>query len=120
MRWVDQALASLLGHTPAELTGRMFEEITHPEDINLDSHLAERLFAGSLATYRIQKRFVRKDKSIVRLDVQASVIRDTDGAVLYGLALVKQPDPNAPVLPADRIDAGVSEADRIRRAVLDS
>lgn len=113
MLWVDDALAEMLGHGGQSLVGRSFEEITHPQDVDLDSHLAEKLFSGKLASYQIEKRFIRKDGSITRLDVHASLVKGPDGNAMYGLAVVAQVD-----LPGTG-QATLSEADRIRRAVLD-
>lgn len=120
--WVDSVLASLLGYSQAELAGRAFEEITHPPDRNLDSHLADRLFSGTLAVYQIEKRFIRKDQSLIRLNVHASVVRDVDGSPLYGIGIVRPVDgPTGGTEAATQTDqAKDGEEDRIRRAMFGS
>lgn len=121
MCWVDAALADLLGYKPHELMGRPFEEITHPPDRDLDSHLAERLFAGSLATYRIEKRFIRKDKSLVQLEVNASVIRDVNGTPLYGIGIVRSVEESSgSTAGSGMTPVTETEQERIRRAIFGS
>jgi PAS domain S-box-containing protein len=118
IRWADDVLAGMLGYAPADLVGVAFEAITFPADRDLDSKLAERLFGGSLTTYQITKRFVRKDQSIIRFDLHASLIRDIDGTVLYGIGMLR----NLPAPGADQTGDGStaeSEHDRIRRAILE-
>jgi PAS domain S-box-containing protein len=88
MLWVNPELARLLKFEPHEMIGRTFEEITHPEDVALDSHLAERLMKGELDRYEFIKRFVDKSGAVVVLHLYASLISDPANRPLYALALV--------------------------------
>lgn len=86
---VNEALASLLGYTPQELIGRTFVEITHPDDVHTDAELAKRLFAGEIPEYRIEKRYIRKDGSTAWVQLTATLVRDTDGTPVSGLAIIQ-------------------------------
>ncbi|MDH3593109.1 MAG: PAS domain S-box protein [Planctomycetota bacterium] len=87
-RFLNDSMCSMLGHERDELIGRTFLEVTHPEDRELDQELAGRVFRGEIPDYRIRKRFVRKDGSVVTGDLQATVIRDESGNVAWGLATI--------------------------------
>ncbi len=76
---VNDALCEMLGYTRAELLECTFRQITHPEDIDRDAAAIEGALSGALQTYRAEKRYLRKDGSLVWMAVQASVIRDADG-----------------------------------------
>lgn len=89
LRRVNAALCKALDYTEAELLQQRFVDITHADDIARDMALAEQLFRGEIPTYRIEKRFVRKNGTLAWLDVTAILIRSDDGEPIYGLAMVE-------------------------------
>lgn len=89
LRRVNSALCRALDYPAAELLDQRFADITHADDIKRDVELANQLFRGEIPSYRIEKRFVKKDGSLAWLDVTALLIRDEKGAPLYGLAMVE-------------------------------
>ncbi|MFL6231135.1 MAG: PAS domain S-box protein [Pyrinomonadaceae bacterium] len=86
---VNEALCEVLGYSRRELLKRTFVDITHPDDVGKDVVLAGRLFRGEIPSYRLEKRFTTKDGRLVWLDLTALVIRNWQGAPLYGLAMVE-------------------------------
>lgn len=89
LRRVNSALCRALDYPAAELLDQRFVDITHADDIKRDVELANQLFRGEIPSYRIEKRLVKKDGSLAWLDVTALLIRDDNGAPLYGLAMVE-------------------------------
>ena len=89
MRRVNEALCQALGYTASELLNRRFIEITHPDDVVRDTNLAAKLFRGEIPSYRIEKRFVKKNGDLAWLDVTALMIRGDRGDPLYGLAMIE-------------------------------
>lgn len=85
---VNAALAAIVGREPADLVGRSFADITHPDDIDANVALARQVFAGELPSYRIEKRYLRPDGEPVWVDLTATAVRDAAGGVRYGLAMV--------------------------------
>lgn len=86
---VNAAFCRMLGYSGEELTGSTFVEVTHPEDVERDVEQARKLFAGEISSYRMEKRYVRKDGEIIWGHLTASVIRDREGSPLYGLGIVE-------------------------------
>ncbi|WP_051261291.1 PAS domain S-box protein [Desulfovibrio inopinatus] len=62
---VNDRLCEMLGYSPEELKSMSWTDITHPEDLENDIKLFERLLAGRLDGYVVEKRFVKKDGSII-------------------------------------------------------
>ena len=88
-RRVNAALCKALGYAASELLERKLVDITHADDIVRDTRLADKLFRGEIPSYRIEKRFIKKDGQLAWLDVTALLIKDEHGHPLYGLAMVE-------------------------------
>jgi two-component system cell cycle sensor histidine kinase/response regulator CckA len=86
---VNGALCRMVGYSEVELLQRSFVDITHPDDLQADLELAERLFRGEMPFYKLQKRYIKKSGEIIWIDLTGSVIRDKDGEVMYGLAMIE-------------------------------
>jgi len=89
MRRVNKALCTALGYEADELLKRKFIEITHPDDVQRDRLLADRLFRGEIPSYRLEKRFITKQGTEAWLDLTALLVRTKKGKPLYGLAMVE-------------------------------
>jgi diguanylate cyclase (GGDEF)-like protein/PAS domain S-box-containing protein len=86
---VNSSLCELVGYKKEELEKLTFQEITHPED--LEPHLAnvQRLLDGSITSFNMEKRYIRKDRQIVWAQLTSSVIRDSDGVPMYLVAQIE-------------------------------
>ncbi|HSI33661.1 MAG TPA: EAL domain-containing protein [Tepidisphaeraceae bacterium] len=76
---VNGAFARMLGYEPADLAGRTIAQVTHPDDLAADADDAARVIAGRIPNYRMEKRYVRRDGSVVWGALTASVLRDAGG-----------------------------------------
>ncbi|MFQ5822964.1 MAG: PAS domain S-box protein [bacterium] len=86
---VNTVLCKMLGYTEQELIALTFLDITHPEENKKDVHFAERLFRGEIPYYKIEKRYIKKNKEILWGTLTASIIRDEYGKPLYGLGMIE-------------------------------
>ena len=86
---VNAALCDLLGMSTDDLCRIGFADLTHPDDLakNLDLH--ERLFAGELRTYQMEKRFRHAEGHWVWTRVSVSLLRDEDGRPIYSVDQVE-------------------------------
>ena len=86
---VNSALAHMVGYSVEELTQKTFAEITHPDDVQVDIELAERLFKREIPFYRMQKRYIKKTGETIWINLTASILMGRDGEPLHGLAMVE-------------------------------
>jgi PAS domain S-box-containing protein len=76
----NQWFCDLVGYSRDELLGMRMQEITHPDDVGRNVDALERAKAGAGdGRYHIEKRYVRKDGSIVWVTVSSAVVRDAEG-----------------------------------------
>jgi two-component system, cell cycle sensor histidine kinase and response regulator CckA len=73
------ALEEIFGYTSAELQNLTFFDLSHPEDVDRTRELHHALVRGELEGYRFEKRYLRKDGTVLWADVSVSPIRDPDG-----------------------------------------
>ncbi len=87
-RWlnVNNRLCEMLGYSSAELTNMTWEEVTHPDDVQVDLDQYSRLLVGEIDRYSLDKRFCRKDGTIIYTHLTASCQRQPHRSVEYIIA----------------------------------
>jgi two-component system, cell cycle sensor histidine kinase and response regulator CckA len=82
-------LCRILGYDRDELLTKNWSELTHPDDLAADVLQFNRVFAGEIDGYSLDKRFMRKDGRIVDVTMSVNSVRDPRGSVDYFVALVQ-------------------------------
>jgi PAS domain S-box-containing protein len=81
---VNKALAEMLGYSVIELTGKYFGDITHPDDIEASKNLVNSfLIKKGFQSTPLQKRYIRKDGSIIWSEISSSLVLDDDSKPSY-------------------------------------
>jgi two-component system sensor histidine kinase UhpB len=90
-RWrrVNQRLCDILGYTAEELSRLTVQDVTHPEDREASLEQVRRVLAGGNPTFEIEKRYVRKDGSVVWGQTTVSLIRGLDGRPKYFIPVIQ-------------------------------
>lgn len=75
-RWinVNQSICDMFGYTREEMLQRTFMDMTHPDDIAEDMGYVKQLLNHEIDNYRMEKRFFRKDGSIIWILLSASLV----------------------------------------------
>jgi PAS domain S-box-containing protein len=107
------ALCEMLGHDADVLITKSFQDITHPDDLDADLRLFEQTLAGEISSYRITKRYLRADGSILVGDLSVALLRDPRGAPIHFISQVV--DLSERQAFVDRLDAAEAAADAERR-----
>jgi PAS domain S-box-containing protein len=84
-RWlrVNDELCEITGYPRTELSGMTFQDITHPDDLQKDLDHLNRLLVGEIRSYSTEKRYLRKDGSVVWINLTVSAVVDTSGHLKY-------------------------------------
>lgn len=86
---VNRRFAEITGYPVEELIGKTFLEITHPEDRSSNEALYYTTMRGPSSEYTMDKRYIRKDGSIVWASIAISFVRDESGRPLYTIGVIE-------------------------------
>lgn len=76
---VNGSFCELLGYTEQELYGMTFQQLTHPDDLPGNLVLLERMLAGEIDRYEVEKRVRHKDGRYIWVRARTSLQRHADG-----------------------------------------
>jgi two-component system, sensor histidine kinase and response regulator len=86
---VNRSLCELVGYAEADLLARSFQDITHSDDLEADVHSRDRVLAGAIRTYEMEKRYVHQDGHPVWVLLAVSLVQDANGQPLHFVAQVQ-------------------------------
>src|SRR5262245_51134002 len=86
---VNDEICKILGYERDELLKMTWAEMTHPDDLAADIANFERVMAGEIDGYKLDKRFIRKDGRIIDTTISVKALRAADGAVDHFIALLE-------------------------------
>jgi PAS domain S-box-containing protein len=94
-RWlrVNQRLCEIVGYSSEELLELTFQDITHPNDLEKDLDYLRQMIAGEIETYSMEKRYIRKDKTIVWIELTVSLVSENSPVETRNCASLPQPVP---------------------------
>jgi PAS domain S-box-containing protein len=64
------------------------QDITHPDDLAADLAQVKRMLDGTIDSYDMDKRYVRKDGAIVWTRLSVGCVRKSDGSIDYFISIV--------------------------------
>ena len=85
----NEYLCSITGYSREELLSKSFQDITHPADLEADLAQLRRMLSGEINSYKMEKRYLRKDGSIVWVRLTVSAVRNAEGAAEYFISVVE-------------------------------
>jgi PAS domain S-box-containing protein len=84
---VNQRFCEVVGYSAEELLQKNYQEITHPDDIGISDEHLQRLVIGAAEPF-FEKRYLRKDGSIVWVNLAVSLVRGADNSPKYFIAFI--------------------------------
>jgi PAS domain S-box-containing protein len=90
-RWlrVNDRLCAIVGHSREELLALRFQDITHPDDLAADLSVVDQLLSGEITTCSLEKRYIRRDHSLVWANLAVSLMRTAAGEPRHFIVVVE-------------------------------
>ena len=81
---VNRRYGEILGYPVEELVGRSWQDVTHPDHLDENRTRATEIESGALTTYLTEKRYIRRDGSIVWVELAVKrVVEEATGACFH-------------------------------------
>jgi PAS domain S-box-containing protein len=90
-RWlqVNDKVCEIVRYSRDELLKMRFQDITYPDDLEAELTQLEKMTAGLADTYAGEKRYIRKDGSVVWVSLRVSTVRGPDRRVKRFIVVVE-------------------------------
>jgi two-component system, sensor histidine kinase and response regulator len=86
---INQTFCDIIGYAREELIGKPFLDLTHPDDSLVERDMYAALLRGEVPSYSLEKRYIRKDGSLIWIDMNVSLQCDAAGRPIYGIAILQ-------------------------------
>lgn len=105
-RWVqvNDKLCTIVGYERDALLGLTFQDHTHPDDLETDLGYVQRLLAGTLSSYSMEKRYIRKNGAIAWVNLTVALVRTPKGKPDYFVSVIED------IQPRKEAEAALDEA----------
>jgi diguanylate cyclase (GGDEF)-like protein/PAS domain S-box-containing protein len=84
---VNRRFCEIMGYAEEELVGRTGRDLSHPEDMDHMNARRPRLYSGEVDAVRGEKRYLRKDGSVVWVGYTLALERDANGNPQHEIAV---------------------------------
>ncbi|HSN39161.1 MAG TPA: PAS domain S-box protein [Burkholderiales bacterium] len=111
---VNRKFCDMVGYSQEELSGMSGLQLTHPDDVDLDRGLEQRLISGEIATYAAPKRYVCKDGRVIWCNRTISLVRDEAGKPKYCIRVIED------ITDRRRIEEALRESEGRLRTIADN
>ena len=86
---VNGSLCNILGYPEEELLNMTFQEITHPDYLEIDLAYVRQMLNGEIRYYEMEKRYFHKQGNAVWVLLSVSLVRDELGVPLYFISQIQ-------------------------------
>ena len=111
---VNEKFCAIVGYSREELLQRTMRDITHPDDLAASIDAFTALWQGESPTFGLEKRYVRKDGSLVWGELFASLQRDAAGKPAYDIGIIND------ISERKQLEEELRASEESRRLIVDN
>ncbi|HET7131118.1 MAG TPA: diguanylate cyclase, partial [Gammaproteobacteria bacterium] len=87
--YANPQLCEMLDYTEQELLELTVKQVSHPGDVNVTDDLRDKLRSGAIKSFKMEKRYLRKDGSPIWVGLTIACKRDRSGKPAYDISVVE-------------------------------
>jgi PAS domain S-box-containing protein len=114
LQMVSESLLDMLGFTREELEGKHFNEITHPDDLEIGKEAVSRMMSGRIPSTSFEKRYFHKTGKPIWALVSSSLLRDASGQPVHFLTHILN------MTERKQVEEAVKESEQRLFGIIDS
>jgi PAS domain S-box-containing protein len=111
---MNRKFSEILGRTRAELRQLSFRDVTHPDDLAETDAASARLGAGEDRDYSLEKRYLRRDGTVVWCLTSVTQLRESSEVDHRFVGVIED------ISPRKRAEAALRRSDQFNRSIIDS
>lgn len=113
---VNHSVCEITGYSEEELLQRSFQDITHPDDLDLDLANVRKMLAGEIDDYQMEKRYYHKNGAIVWALLSVSLVRDEKERPRFFISQIQ--DISSRKESERQLEAASAEIAKLRKGLL--
>ena len=86
---INQRFCDIVGYTKEEILKHTFQDITHPDDLDIDLEYSRQILSGEIQTFSMEKRYFKKNDSFLWVYLTVSLVRKSSGEPNYFITAVE-------------------------------
>lgn len=88
---VNEAWCKLFGYSQEEVLSQhmTWQQLTHPDDLEPSDSMLQKMLAGEVPEYKIDKRYINKEGKVLWGSVQVKLVRDEKGAPEFTIGTIQ-------------------------------
>ncbi len=110
----NPALLKMLGYSEVEILELTPVDITHPDDLEITKQYLDAILGYGLDSLGLEKRYIRKDGSVIWGSVSISAMRDAQGNKIGALEVI------ADITDKTKSQIALQESEKRMRRIIDS
>ena len=113
---VNRSVCEITGYSEQELLEHSFQDITHPDDLDLDLANVGKMLTGEIDSYQMEKRYYHKNGAIVWVLLSVSLVRDEKAQPRFFISQIQ--DITSRKESEQQLEAASAEIAKLRKGLL--
>lgn len=86
---VNERLCEIIGYTREEVEKMKFQDISFPEEAEKNLEAITKMKTGEISSYNTEKRYKKKDGSVVWVNLTSSAVRGPDKSIKFLISVIQ-------------------------------
>ena len=86
---MNKLFCDIFGHSEDKMLKLTFQDITHSDELEIDTNLANQLLDGKIKTYTIEKRYLKEDGTVIWVNLTISIVHKPEGGPKYFICIAE-------------------------------